>query len=136
MNDQVTMENLKNTLLMEWYGIRIEDVKDDGSAVHHYISVPESSTIEVEDKELNEKIKTSDGLISIAQDLLIMMVIKHCDATYGDEEFTQEVKDNISDYLKVYARIREGEVWTRELGNARFEELAAELKKDSEYHEV
>ena len=136
MNEQILKDNMKTTLLMEWYGIRIEETKEVGEVVHHYVSVPESSTIEVEDQELNARIKTSDGLAKLAKDMLVKMQIDVCKAIDDDEGFIQYVKDTMPDSLKVLARVRKGEVWTREMGNARVKELTQELKQAAEYQEV
>lgn len=136
MNGEQLLKNLKTTLTMEWYGIRTEDSKEIGYTTHQYISVPESSTIEVEDPELNTKLKTAKGLMSVGKDMIVKMLLDSCDSEYHDEEFTKEVKDNISEYLKVYAKVRKGEVWTREMGDARIEELTAEIKQATEFKEV
>ena len=139
MNNEQIVNNLKSIMTMEWYGIRIEDTKEVGIATHQYVSVPESSTIEIEDQELNDKIKTADGLKLVAKDMLIKMMLDLCRATYDEddiEEFMEDIKRDISDYLTVYARVRKGEVWTREMGDARVAELTEELKAASGYQEV
>ena len=134
--EQILETNLKLTLSMEWYGIRAEETKEIGYATYHYVSVPESSTIEIEDQELNVKIKTADGLKKIARDMLVKQLLDYCKAEFDDEEFIQEIKDDISEYIKVFARVRKGEVWTQEMGEARLEELTKELKQATEYKEV
>ena len=64
-------KNLKTVLTLEWLGVHIEDtneVTDEYgilSKTVYYLSVPETSTIEVEDKELSKKIQSSDSLISL-----------------------------------------------------------------------
>ena len=136
MNNEQLLKNLKTTLLLEWYGIRMEESKEIGYTTHYYISVPESSIIETEDQELNTKVKTADGLISIAKDMLVKMLLDSCQSEFDDDEFTQDIKDNISEYLKVYAKIRKGEVWTRERGDARLKEIEAEFKQATEFKEV
>ena len=139
MNNEQIVNNLKSIMTMEWYGIRIEDTKEVGIATHQYVSVPESSTIEIEDQELNAKIQTADGLKLVAKDMLIKMMLDLCRATYDEddiEEFMEDIKRDISDYLTVYAKVRKGEVWTREMGDARVAELTEELKAASGYQEV
>ena len=136
MKKEILANLLKTTLLLEWYGIRIESSKEIGYTTHQYISVPESSTIETEDPELNTKIKTADGMISIAKDMLIKTLLDYCQSEFNDDEYTQEVRDNIAEYLKIYVRIRKGEVWTKEMGDARVEELSKDINKSKEYQEV
>ena len=136
MNNAQIVKNLQTALTMEYYGIHMEETKEIGYTTHHYISVPESSTIKILDKELNDKIKTADGLISVAKDLLIKMLFDSCRAEYDDDEFLKEIKDNISEYFKLYAKIRTGEVWTKEMGEARLAEIEADIQQAMEYEEV
>ena len=137
MNLAQAVENsLKLGLSMEWYGIRIEDTKEIGEITYHYVSVPESSTIEVQDQGLNAKIKTAKGLASLAKDMLVNMQIEACKVLDDHEDWIQYVKDNMSDFLKVYAKVRKGEVWTKGMGDARIKELKAEIKQASGYKEV
>ena len=91
MNEQQLFNGLKSVLAMEWYGIRAEETKEIGYATHHYVSVPESSTIEIEDQELNEKIKTADGLKKVARDMLVKQVLDYCEAEFDDEESDDSV---------------------------------------------
>jgi hypothetical protein len=136
MNNDTIMGVVQTALLMEWYGIHIEDTREFGDITYQYVSVPESSTIEVEDQELNSKIKTSDGLVDVAKNMLVKMQVDTCKAIDDDDDFIQYVKDNVSDWIKVYARVRKGEVWTREMGDVRVKELTKDLNKAAEYKEV
>lgn len=136
-------ENLKIVLSLEWLGIRIEDVKEEkdrfgfSKKTVYYYSVPESSTIEVADETQNAKIKTSDGLKLLAKETLIDMLINSCrDAFPDDKEFIEDVKNNISDYFKCYAKVRTGEVWSKDLGEKRVEELCKEIVDATGYKEV
>ena len=67
-------KNLNTILTLEWLGVHIEDTKEVTdeygiiSKTVYYLSVPETSIIEVEDKELSKKIQSSDGLISLAKE--------------------------------------------------------------------
>ena len=136
-------KNLKLLLTMEWFGIHIEDTKeitdDYGflSKIACYFSVPETSTIEVKEKEVNEKIKSSEGLIALAkEELLDMLIDSYKDAFGNDEELIEEVKNNTSDYFKFYAKIRTGEKWTKELGDAMIKRLTDEIHAATAYREV
>lgn len=141
MNTEKLTDILKLTLIMEYYGIRMEDTKELDGVTYQYISVPESSTIVTEDQEVNDRIKTSDGLVALAKDMLIKMMLDTCRAVYNDDdddidEIIEEMKSTISDWLKVYAKVRKGEVWTKEMAEARIKELTVEIKEASEYKEV
>lgn len=123
---------------LEYLGIRIEDVKEENSSFGlipktvYYYSVPESSTIEVDNT-----VKTSDDLKIFAKKLLIDMIIDSCkDAYPDDEEFIKDVENNTSDYFKFYAKVRKGEVWNKEMGDNRIKELGEEIENAIQYKEV
>lgn len=136
MDNIQIIKNVQTSILLEYYGIRMEETKEIEHTTYYYISVPESSTIEINDQELDDKIKTADGLISIAKDFLVKMMLDSCRAVYDNDEFIQHVENNISEYVKVYAAIRKGEVWTKEMGEARIAEIEAEFQQAMEYEEV
>ena len=136
-------KNLKTILILEWLGVHIEDTKEVTdeygilSKMVYYLSVPETSTIEVEDMELSKKIQSSDSLISLAKKKILDMLIDSCKDVFGDdEEFLEEVKNNTSDYFKFYAKVRKGETWTKELGDANVKKIADEFHAASSYKEV
>lgn len=137
------VNNLRTILTLEWFGIRIIDTKEEvdkfgfTTKTIYYYSVPESSTIDLDDMELNNIIKTSDGLKLFAKETLINMLIDSCKNAYpDDDEFIDEIKNNTSDYFKFYAKVRKGEVWSKEMGNNRLEELHKEIQKANGYKEV
>lgn len=136
-------KNLKTVLTLEWLGVHIEDTKEVTdeygipSKTVYYLSVPETSTIEVEDKELSVRIQSSDELISLAKEEILDMLMASCKDVFGDdEEFLEEVKNNTSDYFKFYAKVRKGEIWTKELGDAMVKKLTDEIHVASAYKEV
>jgi hypothetical protein len=136
-------KNLKTVLTLGWLGVHIEDTKEVTdeygipSKTVYYLSVPETSTIEVEDKELSVRIQSSDSLISLAKEGILDMLMDSCKDVFGDdEEFLEEVKNNTSDYFKFYAKVRKGETWTKELGDAMVKKLTDEIHTASAYKEV
>ena len=126
--------NLKVVLSLEYYGIHIEDAKEQDFKILYYFSVPEKSTIEI-DNALNDKIKTADGLIEIAKESFTQIIIDSCKSEFDDdeedEEFYNDVKNNISDYALFYAKVREGEVWNEEMGKAAIQKITDEIKNNS-----
>lgn len=144
MNKEKQLEQYITIILsLEKLGIRIEDTKEEKdkygfpTKTVYYYSVPESSTIEIADEKLNPMIKTADGLKTLAKENLVDIVIDACEQEFGDDkEFIEEVKSNISQYVKFYARVRKGEVWTEELGNKRVKELIEEMHQAAGYSEV
>lgn len=136
-------DNFKIILNLEWLGIRIEDTKEERenfgfiTKTVYYYSVPESSVIELDNKELNSRIKTSDGLKLLAKEALTDMLIDSCKTVYpNDEEFIEDVKSNVSEYFKFCAKVRKGEVWNKEMGDNRVKELCEDIQKASQYSEV
>ena len=136
-------KNLKTVLALEWLGVHIEDTKEVTdeygilSKTVYYLSVPETSIIEVKDKELSKKIQSSDSLISLAKEEILDMLMDSCKDMFGDdEEFLEEVKNNTSDYFKFYAKVRKGETWTKELGDAIVKKLTDEIHAMSAYKEI
>ena len=121
----------------------IEDIKEERSnfgfttKTVYYYSVPESSIIELDNQDLNSRIKTSDGLKLLAKETLTDMLIKSCQTAYpNDEEFIEDVKSNVSEYFKFCAKVRKGEVWNQEMGDNRVKELCEDVKKAAQYKEV
>lgn len=142
-NKELVLDSANVILNLEYLGVHFEDTKEERSKhgfftkMAYYYSVPESSTIEVDNEELNTRIKTADGLKRLAKDELIAMFVKVYDSELGeDKEFLDYMKNNTSDYLKFYAKVRKGEVWTKELGDQRIKELIDAVQKVSGYEVV
>lgn len=140
---EVLKKNIEAVFGLEWLGVHFEDTREAKgscglfSKTVYYYSVPETSTIEVENKELNEKIKTAHGLKYLAKETLIEMMFNAFENEYGeDKEFIEDVKNNIHDYFKFCVKVRTGEVWTKELGDNRIKELTAEIQNASGYTEI
>lgn len=143
MNEERFNDNFKVLLALEKLGIRTEDVKTEGGAFKYttktafYYSVPESSTMEVEDAEINARIKTPDGLKLLAKEIIADAIIDACKAEYPDEEdFVEDIKKNASTYFKFYAKVRIGDIWTNEKGDARVKELCEDIQRTAQYREV
>lgn len=143
INKEQLADNIETVLTLEWLGIRFEDTKEENgscglfSKTAYYFSVPEASTITTEDKELNDRIQTANGLKYFAKEQLINMMINSFESAYGDDkEFTDDVRNNIHDYFKFYAKVRVGEIWNKELGDKRIKELTEEIKEASKYREI
>lgn len=143
LNKEQLEDNVETVLTLEWLGIHFEDTKEEKGSCNlfsktaFYFSVPEASTITTEDKELNNRIQTANGLKYFAKEQLINMMINSFESAHGaDKEFTDDVKNNIHDYFKFYAKVRVGEVWTKELGDQRIKELTDEIKEASKYREI
>lgn len=143
MNEGQLASNIEQVFLLEYLGIRFEDTREEKDSYGFHsktiflFSVPESSAIELEDEELNARIKTADALKRLAKESILDMMIDSFKAQFGeDKEFLEHIKNNTSDYFKFYAKVRKGEVWTKELGDNRIKELTDDIKKASEYESI
>lgn len=124
--------NLKYVLELEALGIHIEDVKEKDLRLLYYFSVPEKSTLK-NNENLNYDITTSDGLIELAKSTFTAIIVELCKAEFGDddEEFYEDVENNISDYASFFAKVRNGEIWDEEMGKVAIEKLVDEIKNNS-----
>lgn len=131
------MEELKDalrlTLFLEYIGVHIEDgVQDDlEQEFCLYFSVPEKSVLELEGY-IADKIHTSEDLIEVTKDAILKMIIDSIKSEMMDEpdEFDKEFLENIEGHVRFYAKVREGEVWNKELAKAALEELTDSLYKE------
>lgn len=118
-NPKQIEENLKTVLTLEYMGIHIEDVVDDFKQLY-YFSVPERSTLKVESAK--EQAETADDLIKVAKTILTEIILDtykaECADGEEDEEFYKDVENNISEYALFFAKVRQGEVWNKEMGKA------------------
>ena len=126
-NKKQIEENLKTVLTLEYMGIHIEDVVDDFKQLY-YFSVPERSTLKVE--SVKEQAETADDLIQVAKAALTEMILDSCKSEFDDEdeEFYKDVENNISEYALFFAKVRQGEVWNKEMGKAAVNKAVESLK--------
>ena len=109
-NLEYIKENLRIILKLEYLGIHIEDIKEKDFKQLFYFSVPERSTLQFE---------SAKDLINVAKTTFIKMVLDSCKSEFDDEEYEEFLKDvgnNISDYILFFAKVRQGEVWNKEMG--------------------
>lgn len=125
-----TAESIKTILILQYLGIQIEDTQqgDIFEPIIYKFSVPEKSEIKIESVDYDSC--TSDGLIQIAKETLIDIICESFDE--DEKDLIENFKNNISDYAKFYAKVRKGEVWTKELGEKEIEKI----KEQTGYKEV
>lgn len=107
-----TAEYIKVILSLQYLGIQIEEPQNKNifDPIIYKFSVPEKSEIKIESVDYDSC--TSDGLIQIAKEALIDII---CESFEEDEkDLIEDFKNNVSDYAKFYAKVRKGEVWTKE----------------------
>ena len=126
-NSKQIEENLKTVLTLEYIGIHIEDTKEQGFKQLYYFSVPERSTLKTESAK--EQAETADDLIQVAKVALTEMILNSCKSEFEeDEEFYKDVENNISDYALFFAKVRQGEVWNKEMGKTAVNKTVESLK--------
>lgn len=118
-NPKQIEENLKSVLTLEYMGIHIEDVVDDFKQLY-YFSVPERSILKVE--SVKEQAETAEDLMKVAKTILTEIILDTYKAELADgeedEEFYKDVENNISEYALFFAKVRQGEIWNKEMGKA------------------
>lgn len=83
---------------------------------------------------MNDLIKEKDGLIKLAKDILSIAIVNSCRAVFGDEEdeeFYDDVRNNISNYVSFFAKVRYGEIWNKEMGDAAIMRVIDEIKNNT-----
>lgn len=127
-NSEQIKDNLKTILALEYLGIHIEDVIEKDQKQLYYFSVPENSLIEDEE---HEGVNTAEGLIKVAKEALIQLIINSCKATFDDieedNEFYQELEQTISSYAQFFAKVRYGETWNKEMGQAAIKQVTESI---------
>ena len=118
-NYELLKSSIELMLYLEYLGIHIEDAKEVNYKRIVYFSVPELSAITTKDDKTNQKISNANGLIEFAKEYLTAIFVEACENELSDEEknIVADIKENISDYLEFYAKIRTGETWNEEKGN-------------------
>ena len=129
-------KDLYTILNLEYLGIQFENTVNENGITKFFFSVPESSAVTVEGYESNDLLKTSDGLIKIAKQELTKSLVETCKEDDGDTEDNTYADDFVRDYVKFFAKVRVGEVWTDEMAAERIAELKKELEKINVYKEV
>lgn len=60
------------------------------------------------------------------------MIINSCKSEFDDneedEEFYKDVENNISEYALFFAKVRQGEIWNKEMGKAAVNKAVESLK--------
>lgn len=131
-NLEYIKENLRTILALEYLGVHIEDTKEKDFKQLYYFSVPERSALQV--GSAKEQIETAKDLIDVAKTTLTKMVLDSCKSEFDDEEyeeFSKDVENNISDYVLFFAKVRQGEVWNKEMGEAAINKIIEQFKMSS-----
>lgn len=123
-NQKQIEENIKTILALEYMGIYIENIKEQGFKQLYYFSVPERSTLKVESAK--EQAETADDLIKVAKAALTEMILYSCKVEF--KEVYKDIENNISDYALFFAKVRKGEVWDKEMGKAAVNKAVEPLK--------
>lgn len=143
MNTELFSTTIEESLKLTFIGVEIvkqEEVAESkdvwgflNKKIHLYFTVPESSTLDDDDfdEDFNNQIKTSEGIINITKDIYIKMIVKLCDE---DGDFITE--EDVKDYIRFFAKVREGDVWNLEKAMNKIKEVQEDIKKVVEFKEV
>lgn len=150
-------------LILEYLGINIEYEKmipygrqEDKyglpGPMKVFITVPEFSIIDVpdNDKEFNDLCKTASGLEKIAKNSFIELLTiqfeneltgndsSSIDAYYANsiKDIIKDIKDNSSEYVKVFSKVRKNDVWNDEKGKLRIKKVSEMFSSNLGYKEV
>ena len=142
LNKEQLKKYLEVVHKLEYLGIIIEDfeVEKDflGFPTNYifYYSVPASSTIEADDENVNTH--TADNLMQYAKDTLLKLIASFSASDKGlkNNKFMEALMKYSLNKVKFRAKVREGEVWTKELAEAKLKKLDAELREALSYKEV
>lgn len=141
-NKEQFKQYLEELYTLEYIGIRLEDIKVERDSLGFvtkqivYYSVPESCLIDIDNEEFTKANKSLDDFILFAKNLLTDLILGINEEDNEDKDMMKDVKENLSEYFNFRVKVRKGEVWTRELGKARLEELNSQIKARTEYKEV
>lgn len=141
LNEEQLKKYLEVVNKLEYSGITIEDfeVEKDflGFPTNYifYYSVPE--TIEADDENANNT-HTADNLMQYAKDTLLKLIASFSASDKGlkNNKFMEALMKYSLNKVKFRAKVREGEVWTKELAEAKLKKLDAELREALSYKEV
>lgn len=135
---------LNIALNLKYFGIEIENTETTTGGfgvmpcTKCYFSVPESSTLYLKDKDdtINERLKTSEGLIQIAKELIVDMIICSENSEFISPEEIAEMKANKSNSLKFYAKVRQGDIWSNKKGDLKLKEAIKKIDDVTGYKEA
>ena len=95
--------------------------------------MPERSTLKV--KSAKKQAETADDLIQVAKTILTEIILDTYKTEYADgeedKEFYKDVENNISEYALFFARVRQGEIWNKEMGKVAVNKVLGKLLNSS-----
>lgn len=119
----VAISNMSDMLFLGQIGVDFIDTKFDKNPfipVRYYISVPEKCTLVEEDldekyKEYSDYIASSDKMLETAK-ILIGFTVLRAELIGKPESDYDKIKkyfiSNMSDYFRVFGKVRYSETWT------------------------
>ena len=135
MDEKELLKKLSEMVLtFEYLGAKFEDETSfDFTDFKIRFSVPEFLSDDFKNRPLFEKYElTSDGLMKAVKEYLLEFIYKSVSA---DSLFDFD-REEIDSQIKFYAKVRKGETWTEEMGNAKMKAYKDKMKKVAEWTEV
>lgn len=144
-NDKEIMKQmLSGYLSLEFIGIHIvkyNNLEPDQPA-EIWFTVPERSEIKRDQSSSDIKIgiNTSEELINTAKQIITELCELSIElASEDDDDYNKTLKEfngNPKDYIRMYCRVREGDIWAEEKGVAAIEEAKESITKHIGFREV
>lgn len=143
-NDKEIMKQmLSGHLSLEYIGVHIVKYNnaEPGQPAEIWFTVPERSEIKRDQSSSDTKlgINTSKELINTAKQIITELCELSIELVSEDDDYSEALKefnDNPKDYIRIYCRVREGDIWTEEKGVAAMGEAKESITKHIGFREV
>lgn len=137
---------------LEYLGVHIEDSGSDKIGnTWTRVTVPEYSTLDLESDKNKETIceviedhpyHTQEDLIDIAKIIIreklpkVRLTEEEFDTLISSQEDIDEWNDFIKETVKIFVKVREGDVWSNDRAEEKLESLFRDLESAKGYVEV
>ena len=125
LKNKLTTRALVDALLFHAFGAKIDKSNYDYDnsfygTISFYISIPEHVSVKISDEilddiesnieDINETIKTQNGLFSFIKERMIGIALLYLyDESFDEEDFDEEDMDILKSVFKIYIKTRKGE---------------------------
>lgn len=122
-----------------FYGVKIKDIQPrldrfglgiiDGYEI--YFSIPENFSLQIdeENEEYNKKLNTKNGLIQIAEELIIDILMNLYDDNFITDEDINDIKSGKTNFINFHIVERKNEIWNEEKTLQNCDILTNEIEK-------
>lgn len=139
---EILKDLLKAYSYLAYVGVDIIKDNKDYDCTEVWFTVPAKSELFPEDNKILEgcNLNTSEGLVAVAKqifyDLIESVLISECDDDEEKEEMKKYFRSNASKYIRLYYKIRERDIWTKEKGQEAMDKAISEIRDATGYKEA